>query len=426
VVVRAHEALSTDALAELAHALSSAADEPTRAGALAAVAEAARSGANADVAIVRVQTTADQLEAVAVSATPALAAELEGTRLPVADVPQHAIDDLSAAPPCARHAAERAAARSILLLPLHGATLELYRVADRFEEAERLVAEIAATHITLVLRAFTREGAAVDELAHPALELAGEALAVALDSTHTAEEVARVAASVVGAPVGLLWDPAGSLAGSYGLPPESDVRALGELVDASLAESGPVRPVKAPDLPGGCGISVSLALGQPAVGVLQLLFGPDDEPAPEQLARLQTFGVRAAHALRTSTQSQALALELQRTRALLAVVGQATAELSLAHTLDTAVDRVAELLGVTSIAIYLFSSDRRLSVAAERGVVGPHLRVAERLLEIALGPARARAVVHIEDATRDPRLQDARDAAREIERSVGRRAKGHV
>jgi transcriptional regulator with GAF, ATPase, and Fis domain len=117
--------------------------------------------------------------------------------------------------------------------------------------------------------------------------------------------------------------------------------------------------------------------------------------------------------LRTSTQSQALALELERTRALLAVVGQATAELSLAHTLDTAVDRVAELLGVTSVAIYLFSSDRRLSVAAERGVVGPHLRVAERLLEIALGPARARAVVHMENAMRDPRLQDARDAARE-------------
>jgi serine phosphatase RsbU (regulator of sigma subunit) len=413
VVVRAHEALSTDALAELAHALSSAAEEPTRAGALAALAEAARVAANADVAIVRVQTTADELEALAVSAQPALAAELEGTRLPLADVPQYPVHDLAGAPACARHAADRAAARSILLLPLNGATLELYRVAERFDETERLVAEIAGTHISLVLRAFARDGAAVAELTHPALELAGEALAAALDSTHTAAEVARVSASVVGAPVGLLWSVEGTLAGSYGLPPETDVRVLRDLVDTSLAEAGPVRPVKSSGLPGGCGISVALPLGQPPVGVLQLLFAPDDEPTPEQLARLTTFGVRAAHALRTSSQSRSLALELERTRALLAVVGQATAELSLTHTLDTAVDRVAELLGVTSVAIYLLTPDRDLMVAAERGVVGPHLRVAERLLEIALGPARARAVVHVEDATRDGRLQDARDAARE-------------
>ena len=63
MVVRAHEALSTDALAELAHALSSAAAQPTRAAALAAVAQAARTATDADVAIVRVQTEADQLEA---------------------------------------------------------------------------------------------------------------------------------------------------------------------------------------------------------------------------------------------------------------------------------------------------------------------------------------------------------------------------
>ena len=414
MVVRAHEALSTDALAELAHALSSAAVQPTRAGTLAALAEAARAAATADVALVRVRTTADELEAVAVAARPALAAELEGTRLPAADVPQHVVDDLDEAPPCVRRAAERAAARSILLLPLHDATLELYRVADRFDDAERLVAEIVGGHVALVMRAFAREGSTASaELTRPALELAGEALAAALDSTHTASEVARVSATVVGAPVGLVWSADATLSGSYGLAPDADVRSLGELVDAALAAPGPVRPVPAAGLPGGCGISVALPLGEPPVGVLQLLFGPDDEPAPEQLVRLTTFGVRAAHALRTSSQAQTLALELERTRALLALVGQATAELSLAHTLDTAVDRVAELLGVASVAIYLFTPDRELSVAAERGLVGPHLRVAERLLEIALGPARARAVVHLEDATRDPRLGDARDAARE-------------
>ena len=414
MVVRAHEALSTDALAELAHALSSAAAQPTRAAALAAVAQAARAATDADVAIVRVQTGAGRLEALAVAAQPALAAELEGTRLPLADLPEGVVDDLTGAPACARHAAERAAARSILLLPLHEATLELYRVADRFDERERLVAEIAGAHVTLVLRAFAHDVAsAAAELTRPVLELAGEALAAALDSTHTAGEIARVSATVVGAPVGLVWDADSALVGSYGLDPDADVARLRDLVDAAAADSGAVRPVTAAGLPDGCAISVSLPLGQPPVGVLQLLFGPDDEPAPEQLTRLTTFGVRAAHALRTSSQAQSLALELERTRALLAVVGQATAELSLAHTLDTAVDRVAELIDVASVAIYLFTPDRQLAVAAERGVVGPHLRVAERLLEIALGPARARAVVQMDDATRDPRLQDARDAARE-------------
>jgi len=414
VVVRAHEALSTDALAEFAHALSSAAAQPTRAAALAGVAQAARTATDADVAIVRVRTSPDQLEALAVSAAPALAAELEGTRMPLSELPKRVVDDLTGAPSCARRAAGRASARSLLLLPIGEATLELYRVADRFDEPERLVAQIAGTHVTLVLRAFSREGTtAAAELMHPALELAGEALAAALDSTHTAAEVARVSAALVGAPVGVLWNADATLAGSHGLDPEMDVRPLGELVDAALADSGPVRAIKAAGLPGGCGISVSLPLGHPPVGVLQLLFGPEDEPTPEQLARLTTFGVRAAHALRTSSHAQSLALELERTRALLAVVGQATAELSLAHTLDTAVDRVAELLGVTSVAIYLFTPDRVLTVAAERGLVGPHLRVAERLLEIALGPARARALVQLDDATRDPRLQDARAAARE-------------
>ena len=48
-----------------------------------------------------------------------------------------------------------------------------------------------------------------------------------------------------------------------------------------------------------------------------------------------------------------MSLELERSEALLAVVGQATAELSLAHTLETAVARVSELLGAERVAVYL-------------------------------------------------------------------------
>ena len=60
-----------------------------------------------------------------------------------------------------------------------------------------------------------------------------------------------------------------------------------------------------------------------------MLFTERHAPGPEQLGRLATFGVRAAHAVRAGARARALAVELERMRVLLAVVGQATAELSL-------------------------------------------------------------------------------------------------
>jgi GAF domain-containing protein len=107
-----------------------------------------------------------------------------------------------------------------------------------------------------------------------------------------------------------------------------------------------------------------------------------------------------------------MTLELERTRALLAVVGQAISELSLAHTLETAVDRVGELLEVDRLAIYLREGDR-LYAAAELGLAGPHVRLAERLLELALGPFQSRGTLVVRDIAADPRLVEAGDAAAE-------------
>ncbi len=95
------------------------------------------------------------------------------------------------------------------------------------------------------------------------------------------------------------------------------------------------------------------------------------------------------------------------------MVGEANAQLSLAHTLETAVDRLAELFAVEHVAVYLRAPDDRLTSAAGRGLAGPHARVAERLLEVALGPGRGRPVVEVADAWTDDRLREARDAARE-------------
>jgi serine phosphatase RsbU (regulator of sigma subunit) len=107
-----------------------------------------------------------------------------------------------------------------------------------------------------------------------------------------------------------------------------------------------------------------------------------------------------------------MASELERTRALLGVVGQAISQLSLAHTLETAVARVGELLEADRLAIYLREDDR-LYAAAGIGLAGPHVRLAERLLELALGPYRSRGMLAIRNVSSDPRLAGVGDAAAE-------------
>ena len=413
------------ALSALARAVAAAAHAPGLAAALDELAEAARSVSGAELALVRVCPPGnDRLEAVAVAGPATLAAELEGSSFPAADLPTGAVDSLDEAPDAVRRAAGRAGAGSLLLLPVladgSAATIELLRAGGPFTPAERLGAELAASYAALVLRAFAGNaagGPAVDALARPALELVGEALAAALDESHTESELVRVAATIVGAPVGLLWEHGddGSLVlgASYGIFDDGDLTVARELAAAAVDNTGAVEPVTAERLPASCGISATLPLGQPAVGLLQLLFAPHEAPGTEQLARLTTFGVRVAHALRSSARARTLGVELERTRALLAVVGQATAQLSLTHTLDTAVARLGELFAVEHVAVYLRAAEDRLIPAAGRGIAGPHVRVAERLLELALGTSRGRPVVEITDAWADPRLREARDAARE-------------
>ena len=186
----------------------------------------------------------------------------------------------------------------------------------------------------------------VSSLARPALELAGEALAVALQEEDAAAEVVRLAAGVTGASAAVLWESREDglvPAASWGVDAGADLGAARDVAERALAEPGPVS-AHAAGLPQDCAVSTTLPLGRPPLGVLQLFHPAGEEPEAEQLTRLATFGVRAAHALRTGERARLLALELERTRALLEVIVQATAELSVSHTLETAVERVAELL----------------------------------------------------------------------------------
>ncbi|HEY5098595.1 MAG TPA: hypothetical protein VII54_00925, partial [Gaiellaceae bacterium] len=122
--------ISIDALAALARAARDAAARPNLALALQDVADAARVAAGADVALVRV-VSADRLETAAVAGSAALAAELEGDRIPASELPDLRVDLLAEASRGVQRVAARTGAASILVLPVRldgtAAVLELYR-----------------------------------------------------------------------------------------------------------------------------------------------------------------------------------------------------------------------------------------------------------------------------------------------------------
>ncbi len=412
--------LGAPSLAALVRAVTAAAGSTNAADALRDLAEAARAVAAAEIALVRASDDAgERLETIAVAAPRALAAELYGTVLPEAELPEAPVDDVAQAPAPVRRIAEHTGATHLFMAPARAngcaVSLELFRSGEPFGTEQRLAAELCAAQAALILRAFTA-GGDVASLARPALELAGEALAVALEEEDAAVEVVRLAAGVAGATAAVLWERSEEGLGpaaSWGVDAGADLGAAREVAGRALAEPGPVS-AHAAGLPQDCAVSTTLSLGRPPLGVLQLFHPAGEEPEAEQLTRLATFGVRAAHALRTNERARLLALELERTRALLEVIVQATAELSVSHTLETAVERVAELLDVERVAVYLRAAgEEELEAAASRGLAGPHARVADRLLDVALGPTRERAVLEIAEIGRDPRLADVAAAARE-------------
>src|SRR6478672_11187160 len=90
-------------LAVLVRAVAAAAVSETSVEALQALAEAARTVCAAEIALLRApDETGERLEAVAVSASEAVAAELEGTVLPAAELPGSTVDEVAQAPAAVR------------------------------------------------------------------------------------------------------------------------------------------------------------------------------------------------------------------------------------------------------------------------------------------------------------------------------------
>ncbi len=387
--------------------------------ALGAIVERAAELAEADVVVVRLADETGHLVAHAVhAASESMRAELESSRIDAGALADEEEPDPERLPRPLRLAAERLSAVGVLQLPVRDdgrvvGSIELLRRRSGFDERQRASARAAAGEVALACHAYGLAAAARG--APDPLELAGDALAAAADEAQAADQVAALAAEATGAAACLLWrygtgEPV--LVASAG--PDAGTAAATEM-QAAVARSRRSRePATLERLDGASGGAVAtLQLGEPPLGALQVVFAEDPGPSDGLLHRLATFAVRAAHALRTGEQRRFLAAELERSRALLAIVSQAIAELSVAHTLETAVERIRELLAAERLAVYLLDEAERLETAAEHGLTGPHVRVGERLLELALGPARGRGLIQIPDAA-DERLAGVRGALEEL------------
>ena len=167
--------VSAPSLAAFVRAVSTAALAGTASEALRALAEAAQTVTGADVALVRaLDSEGERLEALAVAAPHALAAELEGTVLPVAELPEATLDELSQAPPAVRRIAERIGATQLLLVPARAngvaVSVELFRSGEPLRAGQRLAAELCAAQAALAGETTIRTDRSNPSLRHPLLD----------------------------------------------------------------------------------------------------------------------------------------------------------------------------------------------------------------------------------------------------------------
>src|SRR5438270_1661497 len=393
----AEEVAATEDLRTALHALAGAVVEATR----------------ADLAVLRVLDVDGQLAARAVAPEgSALGAEIAGTRTPCEAVVAGEVPDAT------RRAADRVRAAGTLVVAARAGgrvvgAVELVRVAEVFDADDHALAELVAAQLALAVRTLGADaGSALAARRAQWLELAGEALAAGGEARRAEQQAVRIAAKTTGARGGALWrlgdDRSPALVASVG-PVEPGLDRARELVRESVETWRPAAIELDAQLPTRTPYVVTLPLGQPVFAMLQLFYAQDSAPASGELPALAAFAARAAHALRSGERARDVELELERTRALLEVVGEAIARLSLAHTLETAIERIAELLQIEQVGVYL-REDGRLFAAAGRGLASGHEDVAARLYDALTGPLRARSAIHARTGDPDPALFATRAA----------------
>jgi serine phosphatase RsbU (regulator of sigma subunit) len=411
-----------DALAALAAAAEGALEGAPLDETLRVLAEAAARLIRADLALVRVgQPGGNVLVTRAVAGrSSVLASELEGSRLR-ADALGDEPCELAAAedgtmPASMRRAAVLSGADRVLVVPVAAGealrgTLELYRGGEAFSSRERALARVAAAQAAaaLELDGGGLHDARAGERAALALELAGDALAAGSNEAELAEYVVRIAGEATGADRCLLWrleaESTPVFLAGRGLEPHAPGAGAAEAVQRALAERGAAGAGEDGPYDG----RTVVPLGEPPAGALELHW---DDPAASAADVVGSFAAHAGVALRRTRRAHLVELALRRSQTIVAVVSQAIAQLSLSHTLETAVHRISELTTSAHVAIYLRERDR-LVEAASRGMKGAHTELAERLLELALGPFRGRGFLFIADLRRDARVAGLDDVLAE-------------
>ena len=382
----------------------------------------------ADLVVVRIRAEVgtDLVARSVYGARRSLATELEGSRVDADALGTEEVvfareNGDGALPTAIRRAAAQAQADVAWVIPVLArgrlrATLELFRRGGPFGPDEQALGRLAAAHVGAVveLADAVGEGDAYARHGGLSLDAVGDALAAGSDESETADYIVRISTDATRATGAILWriepETAPAFLAAHGFDDLPDLRAASEMVAGAVEERGGAAAESDENGAGSAGGMLVLPLGEPPAGALQLFF--DGPSAPGTSDSYAAFAARAAVALRRTRRAHLVALALKRSQTIVAVVSQAIARLSLSHTLETAVERISELTASGHVAIYLREGER-LASAAARGLEGRHARLAERLLELALGPYRSRGFLFIADLRADPRLGGLEDILEE-------------
>ena len=237
-------------------------------------------------------------------------------------------------------------------------------------------------------------------------QLLADALVAPLDPGGLPRRLAALVTAATSAEQVLLWlraDPDTAHLGTPVVLSPSDLAGVRERAERVL-EQGTSLCERLPEA-----LVFVLPLGLEPLGVLEARFGQGAEVSGSELEALQTFAARVAGVLEEAARRGDLVSELERTRALLSFTGQTMSELAVEPTLNAAVERIAGLLGIEQVAVYLSDEDG-LRTAAARGLRGPHERIAAGLLELAVASGRLAGGVIVTDALSDERMKPLRDA----------------
>ena len=255
--------------------------------ALAEIVERTAELVGADVVVARLGDEAGGLTARAVHATsPALQAELEGSRISAGSVPA---EEHGAGPPAAAGAPARCRAAGRGGGPAVAGSRSGRR--DRVARADA-TSRSPSTSASARSRALQRTRSRLRDEAYgsgdglvsarPAGALAGDALAADSDETRAADQVAALACEATGSRACLLWryEPDGPVLAALAGPAGTARTAVAlEAVQRAQAQAGPIEVERL----GDGGALATLQLGQPPLGALQLLF--DTEPIRRSRAR---------------------------------------------------------------------------------------------------------------------------------------------